>query len=225
MYTIVVSCALLSAKHLDTHVQTGNMWLVLLPDSLSKQEEESGTFAFTTICSLVPRQRYIHTWLVYRASFCTSRVLLVGTTRLSSPSTSRRQMPPRGLEGGMVYRRTGKMRYIHWCQKTVLWCSHTVCGVVCIACYNCQLYAYWNFVHVSACPLHLQSAVGWEYQAELSKHESQTDAAKGFGGKYGVQKDRQDEVCISADCYTTCIVLRYSLIQYSVCVAYSWLHC
>jgi len=53
---------------------------------------------------------------------------------------------------------------------------------------------YRNFV--SACPLHLQSAVGWEYQAELSKHESQTDAAKGFGGKYGVQKDRQDEVCI-----------------------------
>ena len=44
--------------------------------------------------------------------------------------------------------------------------------------------------------IHLQSAVGWEYQAELSKHESQTDAAKGFGGKYGVQKDRQDEVGI-----------------------------
>lgn len=61
------------------------------------------------------------------------------------------------------------------------------------------MYAYLNFV--SACPLHLQSAVGWEYQAELSKHESQTDAAKGFGGKYGVQKDRQDEVCVCADCY------------------------
>ena len=41
---------------------------------------------------------------------------------------------------------------------------------------------------------------------ELSKHESQTDAAKGFGGKYGVQKDRQDEVCVCADCYTTCIL-------------------
>ena len=27
----------------------------------------------------------------------------------------------------------------------------------------------------------------------MSKHESQTDAAKGFGGKYGVQKDRQDK--------------------------------
>ena len=42
--------------------------------------------------------------------------------------------------------------------------------------------------------LDLQSALGWEYQAELSKHESQTDAAKGFGGRYGVQADRQDEV-------------------------------
>ena len=39
-----------------------------------------------------------------------------------------------------------------------------------------------------------KSAAGWEYKADLSKHESQTDAAKGFGGKYGVQKDRQDSV-------------------------------
>ena len=28
-----------------------------------------------------------------------------------------------------------------------------------------------------------KSAVGHDYQADLSKHESQTDAAKGFGGK------------------------------------------
>ncbi len=39
-----------------------------------------------------------------------------------------------------------------------------------------------------------QNAEGWDYQADLSKHESQTDASKGFGGKYGVQKDRLDEV-------------------------------
>lgn len=26
-------------------------------------------------------------------------------------------------------------------------------------------------------------------------HHSQTDAAKGFGGKFGVQKERQDKVC------------------------------
>ena len=35
--------------------------------------------------------------------------------------------------------------------------------------------------------------MGWDYQADLSKHESQTDAAKGFGGKFGVQKV-QDKV-------------------------------
>ena len=38
----------------------------------------------------------------------------------------------------------------------------------------------------------LQSALGWDYKSELSQHGSQTDAAKGFGGRYGVQKDRQD---------------------------------
>lgn len=36
--------------------------------------------------------------------------------------------------------------------------------------------------------------MGHEYQADLSKHASQTDAAKGFGGKYGVQQDRKDKV-------------------------------
>lgn len=40
-----------------------------------------------------------------------------------------------------------------------------------------------------------QSAVGSNYVADVEKHSSQTDAAKGFGGKYGVQKDRQDKVC------------------------------
>lgn len=39
-----------------------------------------------------------------------------------------------------------------------------------------------------------KSAVGHSYQADLAKHKSQTDAAKGFGGKYGVQKDRVDKV-------------------------------
>ena len=40
----------------------------------------------------------------------------------------------------------------------------------------------------------LQSAAGWDYQAQLAQHESQTDAKKGFGGEYGVQADRQDKV-------------------------------
>ena len=39
-----------------------------------------------------------------------------------------------------------------------------------------------------------KSAVGHEYHADLSKHASQTDGAQGFGGKYGVQKDRKDQV-------------------------------
>ena len=39
-----------------------------------------------------------------------------------------------------------------------------------------------------------QSAVGHEYVAEVEKHSSQTDAARGFGGKYGVEKDRADKV-------------------------------
>ena len=29
-----------------------------------------------------------------------------------------------------------------------------------------------------------------------SQHQSQSDAAKGFGGKYGVQKERQDKVTV-----------------------------
>ena len=36
--------------------------------------------------------------------------------------------------------------------------------------------------------------MGYDYQEKLAQHESQTDAKKGFGGKYGVQRDRQDKV-------------------------------
>lgn len=39
-----------------------------------------------------------------------------------------------------------------------------------------------------------QSALGNDYVADVAKHSSQTDAAKGFGGKYGVQTDRTDKV-------------------------------
>ena len=47
--------------------------------------------------------------------------------------------------------------------------------------------------------INIQSALGWDHQEQLSKHESQTDAAKGFGGKYGVQKESQDKVSISVN--------------------------
>lgn len=39
-----------------------------------------------------------------------------------------------------------------------------------------------------------QGALGHDYVAKVDQHSSQTDAAKGFGGKYGVQKDRIDKV-------------------------------
>ena len=45
----------------------------------------------------------------------------------------------------------------------------------------------------------LQSAVGWDYQEKVEKHESQTDGSKGFGGKFGVQTDRQDKAAMSFD--------------------------
>lgn len=36
--------------------------------------------------------------------------------------------------------------------------------------------------------------MGHSYVSEVAKHSSQTDACKGFGGKFGVQKDRVDQV-------------------------------
>lgn len=45
----------------------------------------------------------------------------------------------------------------------------------------------------SLCDL-FQSAVGHEYQSKLSKHCSQVDSVRGFGGKFGVQVDRVDQV-------------------------------
>ena len=48
------------------------------------------------------------------------------------------------------------------------------------------------FVHCIL-SLFLLNRAGWDYHADLSKHESQKDYATGFGGKFGVQKDRQDK--------------------------------
>ena len=49
------------------------------------------------------------------------------------------------------------------------------------------------------CCIPFQSALGWDHQSELAKHGSQIDAAKGFGGKYGVQTDRKDKVSLTID--------------------------
>ncbi|VDQ16786.1 unnamed protein product [Trichobilharzia regenti] len=43
-----------------------------------------------------------------------------------------------------------------------------------------------------------KSAVGWDHKETTEKHSSQKDYSTGFGGKYGVQKDRQDKVSIPA---------------------------
>lgn len=39
-----------------------------------------------------------------------------------------------------------------------------------------------------------KSAVGFDYQGKTEKHESQKDYSKGFGGKYGIDKDKVDKV-------------------------------
>ena len=54
-----------------------------------------------------------------------------------------------------------------------------------LCCFDCACLIFTN-----------QSAVGSDYQADLAKHASQTDAAKGFGGKFGVQADRKDKVIL-----------------------------
>lgn len=41
--------------------------------------------------------------------------------------------------------------------------------------------------------------MGHDYKAPLAQHASQTDAAKGFGGKYGVQQDRKDKAAVGYD--------------------------
>ena len=60
----------------------------------------------------------------------------------------------------------------------------------------------------------MQSALGWDYQAQLAKHGSQTDASKGFGGKYGVQKDLKDKVHMYIVCVYTSIC--YCVSSYTV---------
>lgn len=44
------------------------------------------------------------------------------------------------------------------------------------------------------CVSSIQVAVGHNYVAQVEQHSSQRDAARGFGGKFGIQKDRVDKV-------------------------------
>uniref|UniRef100_A0A3Q0QXG8 Hematopoietic cell-specific Lyn substrate 1 n=1 Tax=Amphilophus citrinellus TaxID=61819 RepID=A0A3Q0QXG8_AMPCI len=43
------------------------------------------------------------------------------------------------------------------------------------------------------------SAVGFEYKGEVQQHGSQKDYSKGFGGKYGVEKDKVDKAALGYD--------------------------
>ncbi|CAF1065863.1 unnamed protein product [Didymodactylos carnosus] len=41
-----------------------------------------------------------------------------------------------------------------------------------------------------------KAALGYDYKAPLEKHSSQTDASKGFGGKFGIEKNAQDKSAV-----------------------------
>ena len=41
--------------------------------------------------------------------------------------------------------------------------------------------------------------MGWEHDGKTQKHESQVDYSKGFGGKFGVEKDKQDKSALGFD--------------------------
>lgn len=44
-----------------------------------------------------------------------------------------------------------------------------------------------------------QSALSWEHKEAPQKHASQKDYSSGFGGKFGVQTDRQDKSAVGWD--------------------------
>lgn len=90
-------------------------------------------------------------------------------------------------------------------------CRH----LLCIHCLN-KLYA--DSVHSCICAV--QVALGNDYVAQVEQHSSQKDAAQGFGGKFGVQKDRVDKVRrrespllsnICSDCYCFSLDVSFSL--------------
>lgn len=72
---------------------------------------------------------------------------------------------------------------------------YTYMYVYCMYLYYVHVYTWVHVITCASVHVCVQSALGWDYQAELAKHGSQTDASKGFGGKYGVQKDLKDKVC------------------------------
>jgi cortactin len=45
----------------------------------------------------------------------------------------------------------------------------------------------------------LQCAENYEYAGKVDKHDSQKDYSRGFGGKFGVETDRQDKCAVGWD--------------------------
>ena len=113
-----------------------------------------------------------------------------------------RLMLLKDLEGNSEYRKTVRIRYIQCFNP----CSMFPCSILsflhmCLythnvekPIHNTQSHMYKDCQIPCFCLVPFQSALGWDHQSELSKHKSQTDAVKGFGGKFGVQKDHQDQV-------------------------------
>lgn len=55
------------------------------------------------------------------------------------------------------------------------------------------------FYQINVCNHILQSALSWDHKEKIEKHVSQKDYSSGFGGKFGVQKDRQDKSAVGWD--------------------------
>lgn len=53
--------------------------------------------------------------------------------------------------------------------------------------------------------------MGWDHQEKLAQHSSQKDYSTGFGGKYGIQADRKDEVCTVCDSSRSDFATKYCI--------------
>lgn len=65
--------------------------------------------------------------------------------------------------------------------------------------------------------VHIQAAVGHDHVEKLTAHASVTDTKTGFGGKFGVQKDRVDQVQMLYLSPSTCHQQLYSFVLYTPC--------
>lgn len=106
----------------------------------------------------------------------------------------------------MEWRRTG------WTRLTRCTFSHLHNGdIICSCCFLPDALCFLCCPAVTTCSRRkifisvslpfIQVAMGHDYVAQVEQHSSQKDAAKGFGGKFGVQKDRVDKVRSRVESY------------------------